>query len=132
MSRALIIIANDEDRAKAARWCKAAPFGCRIEFKEAKRSNEQSARMWAMLTEVAEQSQHNGRKYSADMWKAIFLHAIGREIQFIPALDGQTFIPWGQSSSDLSRQEMSALIDFVDAWAAQNGITLHHPAETAA
>ena len=44
MSRALLILANDEIRAKAARWVKAAPVGTRVEFKQAKRSTEQNAR----------------------------------------------------------------------------------------
>ncbi len=82
-----------------------------------------------MLTDVAAQAEHNGRKYPADAWKLIFMAAIGREVQFIPALDDKTFIPWGQSSSDLSRAEMTALIDFIDAWCAQNGVKLHGPHE---
>lgn len=130
MSRALIIVGTEADRIRASRWCHKAPLGCRIEFKEAKRSNDQNSLLWAYLTDVASQADHNGRKYSADQWKIIFLHAIGREVQFIPSLDGKAFIPWGQSSSDLSRAEMTALIDFIDAWCAQNGITLHGPHES--
>ncbi len=87
--------------------------------------------MWAMLTDIAAQAEHSGRKYTPDAWKVIFLYAIGREVQFIPAIDGKTFIPWGQSSSDLSRAEMTALIDFMDSWCAQNGIKLHGPHEQA-
>ncbi len=104
----------------------------RIEFKQIKRSTEQNALMWAMLTDIAAQKEHNGRRYSADQWKAIFLHAIGKEISFLPSLDGATFIPWGNSSSDLSKAEMTALIDFMDAWCAQNGVKLHGPHEAVA
>ena len=39
------------------------------------------------------------------------MHACRREVQFIPALDGQNFIPWGQSSQDLSKDEMSDLLE---------------------
>ena len=104
----------------------------RIEFKNGKRTLEQNALLWAMLTDVAAQAEHNGRKYSPDAWKLLFLHAIGREIQFIPALDNKTFIPWGQSSSDLSREEMTALIDFIQCWAAEHGVKLHAPEEAIA
>ena len=131
MSRALIIIRNDEDRLRAAAWARKAPHGCRIEFKEAKRSGEQNALMWAMLTDVAAQKLHHGRTYDAVEWKYIFMHALGREVQFIPSLDGKTFLPFGQSTSDLSRAEMTALIDFIDAWAAQNGIKLRQHQEAA-
>jgi hypothetical protein len=132
MSRALIIIDSDFDRQRAAHWCRAAPVGCRVEFKQAKRTTEQSDKMWAMLTDVAKQADHHGRRYSADHWKVIFLNAIGREVQFIPALDGSSFIPWGQSSSDLSVKEMSDLIEFVTAWGTENNIAFHDaPAQRA-
>lgn len=122
MSRAMIIVNGPVDRRRAASWCHNAPAGCRIEFKEAKRTTEQNAKMWAMLTDIATQKQHAGRRYSADQWKILFLHACGREVQFIPALDGTTFLPWGQSSSDLSKKEMSELIEFMLAWGAENGV----------
>lgn len=82
-----------------------------------------------MLTDVAAQKEHNGRRYTPDQWKVIFMAAIGREVQFIPSLDGKAFIPWGQSSSDLSREEMGNLIDFIDSWGAKNGVTFHGPHE---
>jgi len=43
-------------------------------------------------------------------------------MQFIPALDGSTFLPYGNSSSDLSKSEMMELIEFIAAWGAQNGV----------
>lgn len=101
------------------------PVGGRIEFKAPKRTVPQNDRMWAMLTDVAGQKVHCERKYSPDQWKVIFLAACGREMQFIPSLDGSTFIPWGQSSSDLSKDEMSALIEFMQAWGAENGVIFH-------
>lgn len=132
MSRALITINSDIDRKKAANWVWSAPRGCRIEFKAAQRSTDQNARMWAMLTDVATQVEHSGRRYTPDQWKVLFMHACGREVQFLPALDGATFIPWGQSSSDLSKHEMSELIDFIGAWGAEHGVAFHDPQEKAA
>jgi len=132
MSRHLLTIYSQEDRERAAKYIRTCPVGTRVEVKAIKRSLPQNDLMWAMLTDVAAQKDHNGRRYTPDQWKVIFMCAIGREVQFIPSLDGKTFIPWGQSSSDLSRQEMTALIDFIDAWGAQNGVTFHHPAEKAA
>ena len=122
MSRALLTLANDAVRARAKAWCDALPEGTRVEFKGPVRSLDQNARMWAMLTDIATQKEHCGRRYTPDQWKVLFLHACGREVQFIPALDGTTFIPWGQSSSDLSKQEMTDLIELMFAWGAQNGV----------
>jgi hypothetical protein len=127
MSRALITVSSKFDRDRAARWAVQAPAGTRIEFKAPKRSLPQNDRMWAMLTDVATQKEHCGRKYTPDQWKILFMHACGREVQFIPALDNSTFIPFGQSSSDLSKSEMTDLIEFVFAWGAQNGVVFQDP-----
>lgn len=129
MSRHLITLYSAEDRARARTYVNSAPVGTRVEFKAVKRSLPQNDLMWAMLTDVAAQKEHNGRRYTPDQWKVIFMAAIGREVQFIPSLDGKAFIPWGQSSSDLSREEMGNLIDFIDSWGAKNGVTFHGPHE---
>ena len=131
MGRALITIKRDDDRKRAENWAWLAPVGTRVEFKAAKRSIDQNSRLWAMLTDVATQKEHAGRKYTTDQWKILFMHACGREVQFIPSLDNSTFIPWGQSSSDLSKQEMAELLDFIAAWGAENGVVFHDPAEAA-
>lgn len=125
MSRALIVVNGNYDRERAATWALKAPAGTRIEFKESKRTLPQNSRLWAMLTDVAQQATHNGRKYTPDQWKVLFMHACGREVQFVPSLDGSTFLPWGQSSSDLSKQEMTDLIEFIMSWGAEHGVTFH-------
>ena len=122
MTRALLILDGPAAKDKARHWIDRSPAGTRVEFKAAKRSLEQNSLMWALLTEVAEQARHMGQRYSADQWKVLFMHACGREVQFLPGLDGKTFLPWGQASSDLSKEEMTDLIEFVLAWGAEHGI----------
>lgn len=131
MSRHLISLYSDEDRKRARTYVNSAPLGTRVEFKALKRSLPQNDLMWAMLTDVSAQKEHFGRKYSPDIWKLLFMDGLGREMKFVPSLDGSTVVPLGQSSSDLSREEMGALIDFIDAWCAQNGVKLHGPNEQA-
>ena len=125
MSRALLILANDTVRKRAAQWIAGAPTGTRVEFKEPKRTLDQNAKMWSMLTDIASQKEHFGRKYSPDEWKVIMLHALGKEVRFVPALDGQGFIPIGHRSSDLSKSEMSDLIEMMTAWGTQNNVRFH-------
>ncbi len=127
MSRALITIRTADDRSRAIDWCQKSPPETRIEFKKPKRTIPQNDRMWAMLTDVARQKQHAGRRYKPDQWKVLFMHACGREVQFVPSLDNSTFIPWSQSSSDLSKEEMTDLIEFMFAWGAENGIVWSDP-----
>lgn len=132
MGRALLTLNTAADRAKATAWIAKAPDGTRVEFKASKRSLPQNDRLWAMLTDIAEQTTHMGNKYKPDQWKVLFLHACGREVQFLPGLDGKTFLPWGQSSSDLSKKEMSELIEFIFAWGTEQGVTFNEPISEAA
>lgn len=122
MSRATIVLSNDFQRAKAIGLISRAPAHTRLDFKAARRTLPQNAHLWALLTDIARQADHHGRKYTANQWKVIFLHALGREVQFLPALEGAEFVPYGQSSSDLSKDEMSNLIDLILAWGAEHEI----------
>lgn len=132
MTRYLITIHGEADRARVMNAVRQAPTGTRVQLKATKRSQPQNDRMWAMLTDIATQKEHNGRKFTPDQWKVLFMHAAGREVQFLPALDGSTFIPWGQSSSDLSKEEMSNLIEFMFSWGAEHGVVFHDDKQEAA
>ncbi len=130
--RALIILATDADRQKAARWAAGVPLGTRIEFKETKRTVPQSDRMWAMLTDVANQVPYHGLKLAPDDWKLVFLDALKREVRMVPNLDGNGFVSLGRSSSDLSKTEMTDLIELIFEWGARHGVTFNEPEARAA
>lgn len=127
MSRALIILHRQSDRDRAASWVRQAPWGTRITFQEARRSTEQNARMWAMLTEVARQVKWHGQRLSADDWKLIFMAALKQELRIVPNLDGTGFVQLGRSSSDLSVAEMGDLMDLIAAFGAREGVTFAEP-----
>lgn len=127
MSRAQLVLNTRAARETANAWIGKAPAGTRIEFKGPQRSIEQNDRMWAMLTDVARQKTHAGRRFTTDEWKVLFMHACGREVQFLPALNGGGFVPYGQSSSDLSVAEMADLITFIMQWGDENGVAWSDP-----
>jgi NinB protein len=122
MSRALIVLRRDVDRSLAVAWIKKAPLLTRVEFKGPRRTLPQNDHMWAMLTEVSRQKEHCGKRYTPDQWKAIFMEACSGEVQMIPTLAGDGVLPWGWRSSELSKEEMSDLIMFIQAWGDQNGV----------
>lgn len=132
MSRALITIRSQEDRARAHRWIDGAPTGTRLEFKQAKRSLPQNDRLWAMLTDVATQLEWHGKRLRPDDWKLVFLDGLKRELRVVPNLDGTGFVNLGRSSSDLSKAEMSDLMELIAAFGAQHGVVFHDPQEAAA
>jgi hypothetical protein len=132
MGRALLILANDTIRSKAAHWLKIAPPGTRVEFKAPTRTLPQNARMWAMLTDVADQLQWHGLRLTPDEWKLIFLDALKREVRMAPNIDGTGFVNLGRSSSDLSKAEMGDLMELISAFGAQHGVVFAEPARCAA
>lgn len=122
MTRHTITIRGQHDREQAARWSMHARDGMRIEFKQAKRSGEQNDKLWAMLTEVATQVPWHGIKLTPGDWKFIFLDALKRELRVVPNIDGTGFVNLGRSSSDLSKSEMSDLIELIHAFGAGHGV----------
>lgn len=132
MSRAVIVLAFADDKIKAKRWIDQAPVNTRVEFRGPKRSLPQNDRLWSMLTEVAEQKPYHGLRLSADDYKILFLDALKREVRMIPNLDGNGLVSLGRSSSDLSKEEMSDLIELISAWGATNGIVFKGDADAQA
>lgn len=125
MSRALVILDADADRNKAARWVMQAPKGTRVEFKKPRRSTEQNDRMWAMLTEIAEQVSWHGVKYTPEDWKDYFMHALKRA-RWMPLEDGG-MVPIGMRSSDLSKEEFSDLMECMSEFGARHGVKSKEP-----
>lgn len=122
MSRYLITIRSTADRERAAKVLNAAPFGSRMEIKAAKRSLPQNDRMWAMLTDVAMQLPWHGDKLRADDWKLLFMDALKRDRRLVPNLDNTGFVDISNSSSDLSKSEMSDLMGLIEEFGARHGV----------
>ncbi len=120
-----MILRNDTIRQRAIDWIKKAPDGTRVEFKREKRSTAQSDKMWACLSDIASQADWNGVKYTSDQWKVMLMDLLGHEMVFLPSLAGKGFTPYGQRSSDLSREEMSNLIELMISWGTERGVVFH-------
>jgi len=120
MSRALLTLRTIADRDRACRWVRQAPIGSRVEFKSPRRTLPQSDKMWAMLTDIARQVDWYGQKLTADDWKDVFTASL-RRAHVVPGLDG-VFVPLGMHTSDMSKEEMSALIELIYAFGAERGV----------
>lgn len=131
MSRADILIASASDRARAISWLSKCPWNTVITFRESKRTSDQNRLLWPLLTEVARQKDWHGQKLSADDWKIIFMAALNQEMRLVPNLNGNGFVALGRSSSKLTKDEFSQLIELIFAWGAQNGIVFAEKDEAA-
>jgi hypothetical protein len=125
MSRATLILNSDPQRVKAIAWINQAPWNTRLEFKGPRRSLPQNDRMWAMLTDVATQVLHHGQRLTAEDWKFLFLAQLKTELRMVPNLDNTGWVTLGRSSSDLTKSEMSAMIELIFAYGAAHGVQFH-------
>jgi hypothetical protein len=111
--------------SKARAWFdRAAQLAWRVEFRAPKRSDPQNDRLWEMLGRVSKRLTINGKHYTPDQWKVIFMKQMGREAQFLPTLDGDSFFPTGFRSSQLSVGEMSDLQTLIEAECAARGVDI--------
>lgn len=127
-----VILAGDRQRALAARYVAEAPVGYVVTVSEPKRTLDQNARMWAMLTDVS-RAKPEGRSHPPETWKALFMHACGFEVRFEMGLNSEPF-PVGWRTSRLSKRQMADLITFISAYGDQHGVQWSepHPDEAAA
>lgn len=125
MSRATLVLTDDAQRAKAINWVSRAPRDSLVTFERPRRTTDQNRKLWPMLTEITEQRPiHNGVRMTPELYKAVFMQALGCEMVMLPTMDGDGFFPLGHRSSKLSVGEFSALIELIHAFAARHGVTL--------
>jgi hypothetical protein len=77
--------------------------------------------MWSLLTDVARQLPWHGQRLTPDDWKLVFLDALKGEVRTVPNLDGNGFVSL-RRSSDLSKSEMSEMIDLIMCFGAEHGV----------
>lgn len=132
MPQAQITLCGKYDRERAVKWVGQAPAGTRVIFKDSRRTVDQNAKLWVMLTEVATQLEWHGQKLSPDSWKLLFLDALNSEMNLVPNIEGTGFVNLGRSSSNLSKADFSALLELIAAFGAGHAVAFRDPNEVAA
>ena len=122
MSDGHTIILRDH-RETAHRIIAAAPKGSVVTIKPPRRTLDQNAKLWAMLTEISV-AKPEGRELTPDVWKSLFLHSLDHAQRFEMALDGKGMVPVGFRSSKLTKQQFSDLFLVIEEYAARHGIDL--------
>ena len=113
-----VILKTPRQRAYAKGLIDKAPEGAVLTIRAATRSLEQNAKLWAMLSDIA-MARPEGREHRPEIWKSIFMNALGHQVDFVHGLEGEIF-PIGFRSSKLSVGQMADLITFIqqkgDEW----------------
>ena len=96
-----------------------------LSIKPERRSVEQNSRLWASLSEVAEQVDWHGQKLTAQEWKDVFTAGLKRQ-KVVPGIEGG-FVVLGSSTSRMTRAELSELLELMYAFGAQQGVVFSEP-----
>lgn len=126
MSRHILTLTRN-NRAKAIVGVTNAPDGYVLELREPKRTDEQNSAIHGLIAQILKQRPvHRGVRMTKEKYKAAFMHLLGSEMEFIPALEGDGFFPMGHRTSALTKGEFTNLIECVLAWCAREGVTVEH------
>ena len=120
MTGQTIILSGDRQRHFAHTLIDRAPWDAVINIREAKRTVDQNAKLWAMLSDIS-RAKPEGRTHTTEVWKALFMNACGHECQFEMGLDGRPF-PVGFKSSRMTKGQMADLITFILQWGDAHGV----------
>ena len=119
-------IVGDTQRAYAKRLIDEAPLGWVAKIGAETRRDAQNRKLWPMLQDI--QRQVDGfREYTLDDIKLRFLNALGTELRFLPALEGQGAFPVGLRSSTLTVEQFSGLVELIYAFGARHDVRWSEP-----
>ena len=115
----------------------------RLVLKEETRRESQNAHFHAIIGDIAKQDQLHGKKLDAESWKRLLIDAFKYdtkddpalaaewdkfgELQLLPALNHAGFVAVGEQSRTFTIRLAAAFIEWLNAYAAERGITLHTP-----
>lgn len=121
-----VILCGASQRAFAKQLIDRAPVNGVVTIREATRSTEQNARMWAMLSDVS-RAKPEGRHWTPETWKCAFMHYLGHQVKFCEGLDGSGPFPLGFRSSRLSVSQMADLITCIQEYGDRHGVRWTDP-----
>lgn len=116
-----ITLIHDSQRAYAHQCIDAAPDRAVVSILAPTRTNEQNAKLWAMLEDVR-RAEPEGRKWDKETWKAAFMQHLGWQCAFAMSLEGNHPFPVGYRSSHLTVAQMSDLIESIYEYGARHGV----------
>lgn len=94
-----------------------------LRVRDVARNSAANAALHATLQEVAESHEWMGRRWPLLVWKrllvAAWMRARGESPQVLPALDGHGVDVIFERTSELSQAEVSELIEYINAWRAE-------------
>ncbi len=114
-------------RQLAASYCLEGPDGLVVTFKEATRSLEQNALLWARLSQLSRELKWDGETLTPNEWKDL-LTACLRKQKVVRGIEGG-LVFLGARTSSMTKGEMADLLTLMEAFAAERGVTFKDQVE---
>lgn len=116
-----LILTGEAARKAACREILAAPEGYAVTIGEKTRSLDQNALLWALLSDLAEQTDWHGMKLAPEEWKDLLSAGLTKS-KVVPNIDGNGFVIIGQRTSKMGKREFSDLCELILAFGAERGV----------
>ena len=122
------ILAHELARRNASQAILEAPTGYAVEIRPKNRTLDQNAKIHALIQEISRKVVWAGKLQEVETWKrlltAAWLRARGEPVEMLPAIDGYGVDVVFRPTSKLTVEEMSEFIEYVTAWAVEQGIQI--------
>jgi len=112
-------------RASVVSEVQKLPDGFEVILREPTRTDDQNAKMWAMLSDVASAAPE-GRRWSTEVWKCAFMQYLGHEVKWVQGLDGDP-LPVGFRTSRLRKAQMADLITCIYQYGDRHRVIWSEP-----
>lgn len=129
------LITAPEQIEPACRWLRdmaskgLAAGPVQVTIGRERRSLDQNAKLWPMLTDLHEQVDWYGNRPTAEEWKHIITASIQRQAVY-PGIDGG-FVVCGLSTSRMRKKQFCELVEAIYAFGDQQGVEWSEPPKSA-
>jgi hypothetical protein len=101
-----------------------------VEVQLESRSVHQNALIHSIINQIAKQARHLGSTWDTESWKRLLVDTYTREIgqssgQVIPNLTGDGIVQLGLQTRKFTKAQASEFSEWLMAWCAENGVTIH-------
>lgn len=116
-----LILTGEAARKAACREVLAAPEGYAVTIGEKTRSLDQNALLWALLSDLAEQTDWHGIRLAPEEWKDLLSAGLTKS-KVVPNIEGDGFVILGQRTSKMCKREFGDLLELVHTFGAERGV----------
>lgn len=120
---------NTGAREHIVQAVREAPLGHVVEIRPETRSDAQNRLLWPLLTDVSNQVIWYERQLAPGEWKNGFVMGL-QGAEFVPGLNPGSVWPLGLSTSVMSKERFSNLIELIYAFGAERSVRFRTDKQT--